>query len=86
MADNITPEQSARIDEFAEGLEGRTREIATAYLGIPNTPYCQPEIAALHLRWGEQLSEVTDQVEGLRQELCVHYDVLQPELRNRLYQ
>ncbi|MBD3163688.1 hypothetical protein GF323_00640 [Candidatus Woesearchaeota archaeon] len=86
MADNITSEQSARIDKFVEGLEGRTREIATSYLGIPNTPDCQPEMMALHFKFGKELSAVTDQVEGLRQELEVHYDVLQPELQKRLYQ
>lgn len=86
MAENITPEQSARIDRFVEGLEGRTRKIATEYLGIPNTPDCQPEVMSLHFRFGKELSAGTDQVEGLRQELGVHYDVLQPELQKRLYQ
>lgn len=86
MTINITPDQSARIDTFVNGLEGRTREIATAYLRIPNTPDCQPEMMALHFRFGSQLSAVTDQVEGLRQELDLHYDVLQPELQKRLYQ
>ena len=85
MADNVTSEQSARIDRFVDGLEGRTREIATAYLGIPNTPDCQPEMLALHFKFGDQLSKVTDQVEGLRRELDLHYDVLQPELQKRIY-
>ena len=86
MADTVTSEHSARIDRFVGGLEGRTREIATAYLGIPNTPDCQPEVLAFYFKFGDQSRKVTEQVEGLRQELELPFDVLQSELRKRLYQ
>ena len=86
MTTDITLKQSARIDRFVEGLEGKTREIATAYLRIPNTPDCQPEILALSLRFGGELSIVTGLIESLRQELRLNYNALQPELQRRLYQ
>ena len=86
MTNTITPEQSAKIDRFVSGLESRTREIATAYLRIPNTPNCQPEVLALNFRHGDEFSRVTDGVEVLRQELGMNYGALQPELQKRLYQ
>ena len=86
MTNKITPEQSARIDRFVAELEGRTREITAAYLQIPNMPDCQPEVMALHLRYKDEFSGVTDRVENLRQELGLDYDALQPELQKRLYQ
>ena len=85
MANKITIEQSAKIDRFVERLEGRTREIATSYSRIPNTPDCQPEMLALRIEFGRELGGVMDQVESLRQELGLNYNELQPELQERLY-
>ena len=85
MTNNTTPEQSARIDRFTDGLKGRIREITAAYLKIPNTPDCQPEVMTLYFRYGNELSKVADQVESLRQELVgLCYGVLQSELQERL--
>ena len=79
-------QQSARIiDNFVANLEGKTREIAAAYLRIPNTPDCQPEVLALMASHGKDFRIISDAVEQLRRELDVSYDVLQPELQRRLY-
>jgi hypothetical protein len=85
MADDITSEQSVIMDKFVEGLEERTKEVAKEILAVPNTPDCQPEVLALYVKFGNQLNVVFDQIEVLRQELGVHYNLLQPELRERLY-
>ena len=86
MTNKITSEQSAKIDRFVSGLEDRAREIATAYLIIPNTADCQPKVMALHFRYRDEFHRVTDRVEVLREKLGLNYDALQPELQKRLYQ
>ena len=86
MTNNVTLEQSVKIDRFVSGLSERTREIALAYLKIPNTPDCQPEVMALYSKYGQGFSVVTDLVESLRQEFKLPYDTLQPKLQKRLNQ
>lgn len=80
---NITLEQSERMNRFVFGLEGEIREIAKAYIGIPYTPDCRPEVVALCLKYGNELGKVGYIVEDLRQELRLHYDALQSELQRR---
>lgn len=80
---NITPEQSAMMDRFVLGLEGEIREIAKAYMEIPNTLDSRQEVIALCLKYGNELGIVGHIVEELRRELRVHYDTLQSELQRR---
>ncbi len=86
MTNKITPKQSARLDSFVKGLEGKAREITGDYIKIPNTPDCQPEVMALHLKYGNELRGVRHKVEKLRQDLELNYDTLQSELQKRLCQ
>ncbi len=85
MVNNITSEQTAKISSFVEGLAGRTREIASEFLSIPNIPDSQPEFLELYFTYGKELSTLTEQLENLRQDLSVSYDVFQSELQKRLY-
>ena len=85
MAENITPEQSEQIDLFVDGLEGRTREIAIRYIGLPNSIECYPKLMVLHRAYGSLLDPITEKIDNLKFELGLCYEVLQTELQRRLY-
>ena len=80
----ISPRQAARISRFVDELDEENRNIAREYVEIPNLP-AHPELLRLYARYGlEIVHQVLESIDGLRRELNVHYDALQPEVKKHL--
>ena len=63
MMDEKTLKQ---IDDFVNGFIGNEKEIATAYVNVPNSINSMPEINSLAMRYGKSLSAVTNYKENCR--------------------
>ena len=78
-------QEKISLDRFVAELIGNERELATAWIHIPNTPDCQPEVVRVYLQYDRKdLISISDQIESLRQELGCNYDYLQQQLQQRL--
>ena len=80
----MSEEHTATIDRFIAYIGPEKKEIVTRWIGLPDSPDCQPEVMRLYMEYGDSLRSVTNLMDSLQELLGCDYSTLQAGLKERL--
>lgn len=73
-----------QVRSLIESFSNENKELFEKYIQLPNRADIHPEVMKLVFRYGEKFSQVSDQVESVRQKLKMNYDDLREEILRQL--